>query len=50
MNTKEAKDILKDIRPDRPRKTEGRRKQQAIDVAIATIDAYEKIIKGLLHN
>lgn len=41
MTTAEAKEILKEIRPYKPQKTEGRRRQAAIDVAIATIDAYE---------
>ena len=50
MTTKEAKTILKEKRPDRPRKTTGRKLQMAIDVAIATIDDYEKIIKTLNEN
>lgn len=45
MTRDEAKEELKAIRPNRPTKTCGRRKQAAIDVAIATMEAYENLLR-----
>lgn len=45
MTRDEAIEELKAIRPDRPTKTCGRRKQAAIDVAIATMEAYENLLR-----
>lgn len=45
MTRDEAKEELKAIRPNRPTKTCGKRKQAAIDVAIATMEAYEDLLR-----
>lgn len=45
MTREEAKEELMAIRPDRPKLKENRRKQIAIDVAIATMDAYEDLLR-----
>ena len=42
MTTDEAKNVLLEHRPDRPRKTADRRLQKAIDVVLAKLDLYEK--------
>jgi hypothetical protein len=44
MTREEAKRELQAMRPNKPWKTEGRKKQMAIDVAIATIDCYEDLL------
>lgn len=44
MTTDEAKNVLLEHRPDRPRKTADRRLQKAIDVVLAKLDLYEKLI------
>ena len=45
MTREEAKAELKAMRPNNPRKTAGRRSQTAIDVAIETMEAYEKLLR-----
>ena len=45
MTRDEAKQELRYMRPNSPYKTEGRRRQAAIDVAIATMEAYEKLLR-----
>lgn len=45
MTNSEARDILLSIRPERPRRTEQRRLQQAIDVALTTMESYDNLIK-----
>jgi hypothetical protein len=45
MTNDEAKDILKEMRPNKPRKVENKRKQQALDIAISTIDNYKNLLK-----
>lgn len=47
MTRKEARDVLEEMRPSRPTKTEGRKLQRAIDVAIATMDSYEDLIRAI---
>ena len=47
MTNKEAREVLLQIRPERPRATEARRLQQAIDVALTTMENYEKVIESL---
>ena len=50
MTSEEARWILKYNRPDRPRKTDKRQLQQAIDAAIATMEAYENLMKMMLKG
>lgn len=45
MKSEEIKEALRNIRPDKPHKTEGRRAQQAIDEACAIIDKYEDLLR-----
>ncbi len=47
MNKRDAKRILAANRPNRPQKSEKRQLQQAIDVAIGTIDAYDNLLKAV---
>lgn len=42
MKINDAKKILMDNRPDRPKKSENRRLQKAIDVVVAYIEEGEK--------
>lgn len=42
MTTEEAKNILLSYRPDRPRKTEDRRLQKAIDTVLNSLETYMK--------
>ena len=44
MTNKEAREVLLEARPDRPRKTSDRRLQQAIDVAVSTMDSYDNLL------
>ena len=46
MTTKEAEDVLLEIRPNRPRKTEDRRLQVAIDTIMSELKCYEELIKS----
>lgn len=45
MDRMEAKKELEEMNTYKPRSVKGRRKQAAIDLAIATIDAYENLLK-----
>ena len=45
MTAEEAKQILLENRPNRPRKTEQRKLQKAIDVAVDVINSYETVIE-----
>lgn len=47
MTREEAEEVLRGYRPDRPRRTEQRRLQQAIDIAIGTMEAYNRIINSV---
>ena len=47
MNRKQAKQILYSYRPNRPQKSEKRQLQQAIDIAMGTIDAYDNLLKAV---
>ena len=44
MTPEEVKKILKLARPDRPRKSDARRLQVAIDTAIDIINTYEEML------
>lgn len=44
MNREDSKSILRSYRPNRPQKPDKRKLQQAIDTAIATMDAYDNIL------
>lgn len=46
MTLEEAKQILIQQRPNRPRSMEQRKLQRAMDVAISTLEAYDKLIKS----
>ena len=45
MTIEEAKQILMEHRPDRPRSTDRRQLQKAIDVILEAVEAYEIWIK-----
>lgn len=47
MTTKEAKEILIDIRPQKPRKDDCRKVQSAIDVAVHCMEFYETYMSML---
>ena len=44
MKAQEVKEILLKNRPERPRSTDGRKLQCAIDEAIKIIDVYEELV------
>jgi hypothetical protein len=45
MTTEQIKQTLLSVRPDRPRSTENRRLQCAVDEAIKIIDTYDELVK-----
>ena len=45
MTHQEIKSELLAIRPDKPQKTAGRRKQMAIDGALEIMDKYEELLR-----
>lgn len=47
MNKQDAKKVLYAYRPNRPQKSEKRQLQQAIDVAINTMDDYDSLVKAV---
>lgn len=45
MTNQEIRAELLSIRPNKPQKTEGRRKQMAIDGALEIMDKYEELLR-----
>ena len=47
MNKQDAKKVLYSYRPNRPQKSEKRQLQQAIDIAINTMDDYDNLVAAI---
>ena len=47
MTNKEAREVLIAYRPNRPQKLSHKKLQQAIDVALETMDAYDNLLKAI---
>ena len=47
MTTEEAKQVLLDNRPSKPRKARDKQLQQAIDVAVSVMDTYNTLLKAV---
>ena len=50
MTTKEAKDILINIRPQKPRQDESRKVQLAVDVALHCMDFYDMYMEMVRNS
>lgn len=47
VTTEEAKQVLLNSRPSKPRKAKDRQLQQAIDVAVSVMDTYNTLLKAV---
>jgi len=47
VTTEEAKQVLLDNRPSKPRKARDKQLQQAIDVAVSVMDTYNTLLKAV---
>lgn len=45
MERDEIKEMLLELRPDKPRKAKGRKQQIAVDEALKILDKYEELLK-----